>query len=73
MLIPKYNLQLASERSEKSFEEAKDDKEKELNLMVDWAVKGFLPSGPRGFAPSGKCARHQLTRLGTFLLHTILS
>ncbi|XP_019720741.1 DNA (cytosine-5)-methyltransferase 3B-like isoform X2 [Hippocampus comes] len=45
-------IELASERCEKSFEEAKDDKEKELNLMVDWAVKGFLPTGPQGFAPS---------------------
>ncbi|XP_037095214.1 DNA (cytosine-5)-methyltransferase 3C-like isoform X2 [Syngnathus acus] len=44
-------IELASERAEKSFEEAKGGKEKEMNLMLDWAVKGFLPSGPQGFAP----------------------
>ncbi|XP_061701921.1 DNA (cytosine-5)-methyltransferase 3C-like [Syngnathoides biaculeatus] len=44
-------IELASERCDKSFEEAKGDKEKELNLMLDWALKGFLPTGPEGFAP----------------------
>ncbi|XP_077369408.1 DNA (cytosine-5)-methyltransferase 3C-like isoform X2 [Festucalex cinctus] len=44
-------LELASERCEKDFKEAKGEKEKELSLMLDWAVKGFLPSGPQGFIP----------------------
>nr|XP_061802999.1 DNA (cytosine-5)-methyltransferase 3C-like [Nerophis lumbriciformis] len=47
-------IELASERCEKSFEEAKGDKEKEINLMLDWAFKGFLPSGPDGFSSQSK-------------------
>ncbi|XP_077580380.1 DNA (cytosine-5)-methyltransferase 3C-like [Stigmatopora nigra] len=43
-------IEHASERCEKSFEEAKGDKEKEMKLMLDWAFNGFLPSGPSGFA-----------------------
>ncbi|XP_077435437.1 DNA (cytosine-5)-methyltransferase 3C-like isoform X2 [Vanacampus margaritifer] len=53
-------LELASERCEKSFQEAKGEKEKELSLMLDWAVKGFLPSGPQGFTPPGKRARQEI-------------
>nr|XP_057907355.1 DNA (cytosine-5-)-methyltransferase 3 beta, duplicate a isoform X2 [Doryrhamphus excisus] len=45
-------LELAGERCEKSFEDAKGDKEKELKLMLDWAFEGFLPSGPEGFTPA---------------------
>ncbi|XP_061760023.1 DNA (cytosine-5-)-methyltransferase 3 beta, duplicate a isoform X2 [Nerophis ophidion] len=45
-------IELAGERCEKSFEDAKGDKETELKLMVDWAFEGFLPSGPEGFTPS---------------------
>ncbi|XP_054631910.1 DNA (cytosine-5-)-methyltransferase 3 beta, duplicate a isoform X2 [Dunckerocampus dactyliophorus] len=45
-------IELAGERCEKSFEEAKGDKEKELKLMLDWAFEGFLPSGPEGFTPA---------------------
>ncbi|XP_061825513.1 DNA (cytosine-5-)-methyltransferase 3 beta, duplicate a [Nerophis lumbriciformis] len=44
--------ELAGERCEKSFEDAKGDKETELKLMVDWAFGGFLPSGPEGFTPN---------------------
>ncbi|XP_077473238.1 DNA (cytosine-5)-methyltransferase 3C-like isoform X2 [Stigmatopora argus] len=43
-------IEHASERCEKSFQEAKGDKEKEMKLMLDWASNGFLPSGPSGFA-----------------------
>lgn len=47
-------LQLAAERCSKSFSEAGGDREKELKLMLDWAIEGFLPTGPRGFAPAGR-------------------
>lgn len=47
--------QLAAERCSKSFSEAGRDREKELKLMLDWASEGFLPTGPEGFAPAGKC------------------
>lgn len=50
-----FHLQLAGERCSKSFAEAKGDREKELKLMLDWASKGFLPTGPEGFLPPGKC------------------
>lgn len=49
------NLQLASERCGKSFAEAAGNKEKELKLMLDWAFEGFLPTGPEGFLPPGRC------------------
>uniref|UniRef100_A0A8D3D7T9 DNA (cytosine-5-)-methyltransferase n=1 Tax=Scophthalmus maximus TaxID=52904 RepID=A0A8D3D7T9_SCOMX len=41
------------ERCGKSFAEAGGDKGKELKLMLDWALEGFLPSGPEGFLPPG--------------------
>uniref|UniRef100_A0A3B3IHU5 DNA (cytosine-5-)-methyltransferase n=1 Tax=Oryzias latipes TaxID=8090 RepID=A0A3B3IHU5_ORYLA len=44
-------LELAAERSRKSFADAEGDKEKELKLMLEWAFEGFLPTGPEGFAP----------------------
>lgn len=47
------DLQLAAERCGKSFAEAGGDKGKELKLMLDWALEGFLPSGPEGFLPPG--------------------
>lgn len=50
-----YHLQLAGERCSKSFAEAEGDREKELKLMLDWAFKGFLPTGPEGFVPPGRC------------------
>lgn len=53
-------LQLAGERCSKSFVEAKGDREKELKLMLDWAFKGFLPTGPEGFLPPGKCTCRSL-------------
>ncbi|XP_038165294.1 DNA (cytosine-5-)-methyltransferase 3 beta, duplicate a [Cyprinodon tularosa] len=43
--------ELAAERCGKSFAKAQGDKEQELKLMVEWASEGFLPTGPRGFAP----------------------
>ncbi|KAM4738365.1 DNA (cytosine-5-)-methyltransferase 3 beta, duplicate a isoform 2-T3 [Anableps anableps] len=43
--------ELAAERCGKSFAKAQGDKERELKMMVDWASEGFLPTGPRGFAP----------------------
>ncbi|XP_020491467.2 DNA (cytosine-5-)-methyltransferase 3 beta, duplicate a [Labrus bergylta] len=43
-------IELAGERCEKTFASA-EDKEKELSLMVEWALGGFLPTGPDGFAP----------------------
>uniref|UniRef100_A0A8C5CRZ2 DNA (cytosine-5-)-methyltransferase n=1 Tax=Gadus morhua TaxID=8049 RepID=A0A8C5CRZ2_GADMO len=44
-------IELAGERCRKSFGAAKGGKEDELNLMLDWAHGGFLPSGPDGFRP----------------------
>uniref|UniRef100_A0A8C4I6U0 DNA (cytosine-5-)-methyltransferase n=1 Tax=Dicentrarchus labrax TaxID=13489 RepID=A0A8C4I6U0_DICLA len=44
-------IELAGERCGKSFAEAKENKEKELKLMLDWAFEGFLPTGPEGFVP----------------------
>ncbi|RVE70839.1 hypothetical protein OJAV_G00069160 [Oryzias javanicus] len=55
--LPKYKkaiyeiLELAAERSRKSFADAQGDKEKELKMMLEWAFEGFLPTGPEGFAP----------------------
>lgn len=49
-----YCLQLAGERCSKSFAAAGGDREKELKLMLDWASKGFLPTGPAGFVPLGR-------------------
>ncbi|KAM9342417.1 uncharacterized protein KZ484_015140 [Pholidichthys leucotaenia] len=46
-------MELASYRCGKSFASASGDNEKELDLMLDWASKGFLPSGQDGFLPSG--------------------
>uniref|UniRef100_A0A8C5FI89 DNA (cytosine-5-)-methyltransferase n=1 Tax=Gadus morhua TaxID=8049 RepID=A0A8C5FI89_GADMO len=46
-------IELAGERCRKSFGAAKGGKEDELNLMLDWAHGGFLPSGPDGFRPPG--------------------
>lgn len=43
-------MQLAGERCGKSFG-AGGNKEEELKLMLDWAVGGFLPTGPDGFTP----------------------
>ncbi|XP_074537363.1 DNA (cytosine-5-)-methyltransferase 3 beta, duplicate a [Halichoeres trimaculatus] len=44
-------IEVAGQRCEKSFASAEGNKEKELNLMLDWAFGGFLPTGPAGFAP----------------------
>ncbi|XP_062282462.1 DNA (cytosine-5-)-methyltransferase 3 beta, duplicate a [Scomber scombrus] len=44
-------IELAGERSGKSFAAAGGNKEKELKLMLDWAFQGFLPKGPEGFTP----------------------
>ncbi|XP_024148803.1 DNA (cytosine-5-)-methyltransferase 3 beta, duplicate a [Oryzias melastigma] len=55
--LPKYKkaiyeiLELAAERSRKSFTDAQGNKEKELKMMLEWAFEGFLPTGPEGFAP----------------------
>ncbi|XP_061591262.1 uncharacterized protein LOC133456725 isoform X2 [Cololabis saira] len=46
-------FELAGERCQKSFPEANGDKEKELKKMLDWALEGFLPTGPDGFATPG--------------------
>lgn len=46
-------MQLAGERSGKSFSEAGGEKDKETKLMLDWAFEGFLPAGPEGFLPPG--------------------
>ncbi|XP_051281424.1 DNA (cytosine-5-)-methyltransferase 3 beta, duplicate a isoform X3 [Dicentrarchus labrax] len=51
-------IELAGERCGKSFAEAKENKEKELKLMLDWAFEGFLPTGPEGFVPPDAAA-HQ--------------
>ncbi|XP_051805509.1 DNA (cytosine-5)-methyltransferase 3C-like [Acanthochromis polyacanthus] len=50
-------IELAGERCGKPFVEAKGDKEKELKLMLDWAVEGFLPTGPEGFLPADSSAQ----------------
>lgn len=47
--------QLAGERCSKSFSGAEGDREKELKLMLEWAFQGFLPTGPEGFLPPGRC------------------
>ncbi|AWP10392.1 PWWP domain containing protein [Scophthalmus maximus] len=49
-------IELAAERCGKSFAEAGGDKGKELKLMLDWALEGFLPSGPEGFLPPDSAA-----------------
>ncbi|XP_040008576.1 DNA (cytosine-5-)-methyltransferase 3 beta, duplicate a [Xiphias gladius] len=49
-------IELAGERSGKSFAEAIGNKEKELKLMLDWAFEGFLPTGPEGFVPPDSAA-----------------
>uniref|UniRef100_A0A3Q2ZT28 DNA (cytosine-5-)-methyltransferase n=2 Tax=Kryptolebias marmoratus TaxID=37003 RepID=A0A3Q2ZT28_KRYMA len=43
-------IELAGERCGKSFAQADGNKEQELKLMVNWALEGFLPTGPQGFA-----------------------
>uniref|UniRef100_A0A8C5CCD8 DNA (cytosine-5-)-methyltransferase n=1 Tax=Gadus morhua TaxID=8049 RepID=A0A8C5CCD8_GADMO len=52
-------IELAGERCRKSFGAAKGGKEDELNLMLDWAHGGFLPSGPDGFRPPGSTPADQ--------------
>ncbi|KAK2851769.1 hypothetical protein Q5P01_008045 [Channa striata] len=49
-------IELAAERCGKSFTEAEGNKDKELKLMVDWALEGFLPTGPEGFQPPDSAA-----------------
>ncbi|KAG7215999.1 hypothetical protein INR49_003521 [Caranx melampygus] len=49
-------IELAGERCGKSFAAAGGNKEKELKLMVDWALEGFLPTGPEGFVPPDSAA-----------------
>ncbi|XP_026187808.1 uncharacterized protein LOC113145375 isoform X2 [Mastacembelus armatus] len=56
-------IELAGERCRKSFAEAEGNKEKELKLMVDWAVEGFLPTGPEGFLPPDSAARFESSDL----------
>ncbi|XP_014840580.1 PREDICTED: uncharacterized protein LOC106916660 [Poecilia mexicana] len=51
--------ELAAERCGKSFSKAEGDKERELKMMVDWASEGFLPTGPRGFAPLEESSPNQ--------------
>uniref|UniRef100_A0A4W4GCE5 DNA (cytosine-5-)-methyltransferase n=1 Tax=Electrophorus electricus TaxID=8005 RepID=A0A4W4GCE5_ELEEL len=43
-------LELAGERCSKSFNST-GNKEEELKMMLDWALGGFQPTGPNGFAP----------------------
>uniref|UniRef100_H3D4L6 DNA (cytosine-5-)-methyltransferase n=1 Tax=Tetraodon nigroviridis TaxID=99883 RepID=H3D4L6_TETNG len=59
-------IELAAERCFKSFSEAGGDREKELQLMLDWASGGFLPTGPSGFAPAEDAiaAAHQSSDSG---------
>uniref|UniRef100_H3C4X8 DNA (cytosine-5-)-methyltransferase n=1 Tax=Tetraodon nigroviridis TaxID=99883 RepID=H3C4X8_TETNG len=58
-------IELAAERCFKSFSEAGGDREKELQLMLDWASGGFLPTGPSGFAPADAiAAAHQSSDSG---------
>ncbi|XP_036960493.1 DNA (cytosine-5-)-methyltransferase 3 beta, duplicate a [Acanthopagrus latus] len=52
-------LELAGERCGKSFAAAEVNKEKELKLMLDWAVEGFLPTGPEGFLPPDSAAQQE--------------
>ncbi|KAM7405121.1 hypothetical protein PAMP_012406 [Pampus punctatissimus] len=49
-------IELAGERCGKSFASAEGIKEKELKLMLDWALEGFLPTGPEGFTPIDSAA-----------------
>lgn len=44
-------LELAGERCEKSFATVSGNKEDELKVMLEWAIGGFMPSGPDGFVP----------------------
>ncbi|KAF3697204.1 DNA (cytosine-5)-methyltransferase 3B [Channa argus] len=44
-------IELASERCGKSFTEAEGNRDKELKMMLEWALEGFLPTGPEGFLP----------------------
>ncbi|XP_074499588.1 uncharacterized protein LOC141772483 isoform X1 [Sebastes fasciatus] len=52
-------IELAAERSAKSFAEAEGNKEKELKLMLEWASEGFLPTGPEGFIPRDAAAHQE--------------
>ncbi|XP_070695072.1 DNA (cytosine-5-)-methyltransferase 3 beta, duplicate a [Pempheris klunzingeri] len=54
-------IELAGERCGKSFAKAEGNKSKELQLMLDWAFEGFLPTGPEGIASPGSqdSAAHQ--------------
>uniref|UniRef100_A0A3Q3JY49 DNA (cytosine-5-)-methyltransferase n=1 Tax=Monopterus albus TaxID=43700 RepID=A0A3Q3JY49_MONAL len=54
-------IELAGERCGKSFSEAGGNREKELKLMVDWALEGFLPTGPEGFTSPDSTAHHDTT------------
>uniref|UniRef100_A0A4W4G9J9 DNA (cytosine-5-)-methyltransferase n=1 Tax=Electrophorus electricus TaxID=8005 RepID=A0A4W4G9J9_ELEEL len=53
-------LELAGERCSKSFNST-GNKEEELKMMLDWALGGFQPTGPNGFAPPVSYGKNKIT------------
>lgn len=47
------SLQEAALRCQQQFSAGLTDKEEQLKQMLDWAFRGFLPTGPDGFKPTG--------------------
>ncbi|XP_053360127.1 DNA (cytosine-5-)-methyltransferase 3 beta, duplicate a isoform X2 [Clarias gariepinus] len=48
-------LEFAGERCSKTFASS-GNKQEETKAMIDWALGGFQPTGPGGFAPPNNCA-----------------
>lgn len=53
-------FQVAAERARKVFSLKTDCEEELLQVMLDWALGGFKPSGPNGLLPRSRKDGKQL-------------
>uniref|UniRef100_A0AAY4EAY7 DNA (cytosine-5-)-methyltransferase n=1 Tax=Denticeps clupeoides TaxID=299321 RepID=A0AAY4EAY7_9TELE len=51
-------LELAVERAAKTFDSKPENRSEELKVMLEWAMGGFLPTGPDGFFPRSDGTLH---------------
>uniref|UniRef100_A0AAY4EAW6 DNA (cytosine-5-)-methyltransferase n=1 Tax=Denticeps clupeoides TaxID=299321 RepID=A0AAY4EAW6_9TELE len=64
-------LELAVERAAKTFDSKPENRSEELKVMLEWAMGGFLPTGPDGFFPrsddEGNCKESSDSSMSDYL------